>query len=112
MTATTYGSKAVIAENSFLGPIQVDAGQRVAFSISDPNTNFTSATTVVLQRRYNPAGNWRTVKSWVGASTGAGAVEYDYLAYTGMELQIGVATGGLHSGDTVTVEYKTGNIDI
>lgn len=97
-------SQLITAENTFSNVIQMDRGQTAALSIVDPGggSPFTTATTVTMQRNYNQHGDWRDVQNFTAPQ------ELGFFAECAMEIRIGVKTGNLHAGDTVTLEGKTG----
>lgn len=104
MTPTNSFSQLIVAENTFTNILQMDRGQTAALSIVDPGGGgaFTNATTVTIQRRYNQHGDWRDVQSYTTPQ------EIGFFAECGMEIRMGIKTGALHAGDTVTLEGKTG----
>lgn len=107
MTPTVLKTKIIAAENTFTDAIQLDRGQTAAISLADTGlsgggASTWAATTVGLYRKFNATGDWRLCQSW------AAPVEIGYVAECGMEIRIGVATGGLGGGDSVTIDAKTG----
>lgn len=93
-----FQTTTIAAENTFTPPVQLDPGVGAAISLSGT----LAASTVFLQRRFNPAGDWRDV-NWFTA-----IAEINYQALTGMEIRLGIKTGGYGGADSVVVEIRTG----
>lgn len=96
MVARFY-TKTIAAENTFTDPLQLDPGEGAAISI----TSTLVASTLFLQRRFNPSGTWRDVASYTAIA------EIDYNAAAGMEIRLGIKTGGYGGADSVIIDIRT-----
>lgn len=92
-----FFSKTIAAENIFTDPINLDPGEQAAISISSTLV----ASTLFLQRRFNPSGDWRDVSSYTAIA------ELNYVASAGMEIRLGIKTGGYGGADSVVIDVKT-----
>lgn len=91
-----FYTKTITAQNTFTNTIDLDPGEGCAISLTG-----ITASTVSLQRRFNPTGDWRDVATYT-ANT-----EINYQALPGIEIRLGVKTGDYGGGDTVLIEIKT-----
>lgn len=102
-------TKTITVQNTFSDPLPIKNGESAAISIVDTGvaaggaSTFTG-TTVFVQRRFksDQAADWRDVASYTIAS------ELGFFAEANMEIRVGVKTGGLGGGDSITVDLRTG----
>lgn len=93
-----FATKTVGAQNIFSDAFQIDKGQVAAISLAGT----LAASTVWLQRRFNPTGDWRDVSSYTAAA------ELSYAAECGMEIRAGIKTGGYGGADSVIIDFCVG----
>jgi len=86
----------LVAQNAFTDPVDLDCGDRAAFSISGT----LAASTVTIQRRFNPTGDWRDVDTYTAVT------EAGFLAECGMQIRLGIKTGNYGGADAVLCEIK------
>jgi hypothetical protein len=89
MTDRAFVQDSLSAENTFGDPIQVDANDRYAVSISG-----TFVATVTIQRRFDNQ-NWRDIESYTVET------EKDGIAANGQMIRLGIKTGDYTSGTVV-----------